>query len=230
MLRSSALGVLSFRTRCARRVASLTSCADNGRFLLVLWECHERTLDMPPSTSHHSHPFRCSHQALHTGTVLMDRGRRGRGWRQDQPPPRVTNTEAGSPLTLSRSGTVGRAASAPPSPPWPAWCAPAYHLVHRLEGERDGPLADFAPVCGPGFGRFAEVEPKEDARRGILVRRLREAGIGAAHRGRIVAGAPLREGHATVLEADLVRATDLLQDFRRCPAFNGVARRVVRVR
>src|SRR4029450_4854321 len=50
---STFIGVLSFRTRCTRRIASLLACADNGRILLAnLFLCDRAavaTLDSPCS-------------------------------------------------------------------------------------------------------------------------------------------------------------------------------------
>ena len=44
-----------------------------------------------------------------------------RGWRNDQPPPRVTIAEAGATIALSRSVEVWMASSAKPSTPRPKW-------------------------------------------------------------------------------------------------------------
>ena len=46
----------------------------------------------------------------------------------------------------------------------------------------DGSLADLPAVGGPFFDRLAEVEPDEDARLRILVRRLGEGGVRPEHR------------------------------------------------
>jgi hypothetical protein len=44
-----------------------------------------------------------------------------RGWRNDQPPPRVTIAEAGATIALSRSVEVWMASSVKPSTPRPEW-------------------------------------------------------------------------------------------------------------
>src|SRR5262245_34730270 len=97
-----------------------------------------------------------------------------------------------------------------------------HNSTHRLEVEIDGTLANFSTARGPFFDRFAEVEPKEEARRRMLYCRLGEARIRAEHRGRIAAGASSRKCHTTVLEADLVGTEELLQHFRRRSPFDGV--------
>ena len=88
----------------------------------------------------------------------------------------------------------------------------------------------FRPYAVPSFGRIAEVEPNEDARIGVLVRRLGEAGVRADYRRRIVTGAPGRERRAAILKADLVGAEELLQHLSPRSAFDGVTRRIVLVR
>src|SRR5262245_5799237 len=115
---------------------------------------------------------------------------------------------------------VGVASSAKSSPPRPAWCDRAPNSAHRPEVALAGQLANSATVLGPFFDRFAEVEPNEDARIRILDRRLGEAGIRAEHWGRIAAGAPGRQRHAAVLEADPVGAKELLQHFRTRTSFD----------
>ena len=102
--------------------------------------------------------------------------------------------------------------------------------VHRTHVEIGGALADLSAVLGPLFDRLAEVKPDEDARIGILGRRLREAGKRAEYRRRIAAGAASRQRRAAVLEADLVGAEELLQHFSTRAAFNRVTRGVVLVR
>src|SRR5438034_1064758 len=48
--------------------------------------------------------------------------------------------------------------------PGPVWCDRAHHSGYRPEVKLDGTRANVAPVRGPGFDRFAEVEPNENAR------------------------------------------------------------------
>src|SRR4029453_3044316 len=103
-------------------------------------------------------------------------------------------------------------------------------VVHGPEEEIGGTLANISTVIGPFFDRFAEVDPNEGARIRILVRRLGEAGIRAEYRRRIAAGATSRQRRATVLEADLVGAEELLQHFSTRPTFNRVTRGIVLVR
>src|SRR6187431_2941270 len=101
--------------------------------------------------------------------------------------------------------------------------------VHGTQVEIRGALADLSTIFGSLLDRLAEVKPDEDARMGILDRRLREAGIGAEYRSHIAAGTTRRQRRATVPEADRVGAKELLQHFRTRPTFNRVTRGVVLV-
>src|SRR5712671_8070028 len=120
-------------------------------------------------------------------------------------------------ISSSRCGALTKP-STPGGPRRPSVCRP--------EVEIDGALPNFATVRSPFFNRFAEVESDEDARIRILGRRLGETGIRAEHRCRIAAGAPGRERHATILEADLVAPKHLLQHLRRGSSFDSVTRGV----
>src|SRR4029450_186721 len=103
----------------------------------------------------------------------------------------------------------------------------AVESVHRAQVETYSALADVATIFGSFFDRLAEVKPDEDARIGVLDRRLREAGIRAEGRCRIAAGATGRQRRATVPEADLVGAEELLKYFGGRSPLNRATRHVL---